>query len=358
MNNIINYIVENQEIFIGLEDSKKTWKLCARSGGVVIHEASMPAKYEVLNNYFSNKFPGCLIHVMYEAGFRGFELHDQLKAAGYDCVVTPPHTVTEEKSQRKKNDRIDCRRLAKNLENGDYHSCYPPERKLREDRQISRLYEQGQRDIVRECNRIRRTLEFHGLDQLFPEKNWSRNQYRQVHERLNKMDIAPSLKFTFNAYFDKLEHLWEIQKQVLNELKALAQLEPYRRSVDIWKSAPGIGVLTAIRLALEWGDVRSRFVRKENFSSFLGMIPSEYSTGEQERKGPITKQGNRQVRAWLIECTWRALKYDPALLDKFNRVVKSTGSRKKAIVATARKLAIRLRAVLIQGTPYTIGLIK
>ena len=113
-----NYILRNEKVFVGLEDSKKTWSLCVRSGGVIVHETSMPAQYAVLRNYFNNKFPKCQIEVMYEAGFRGFELHDQLEADGWQCVVTPPHTVTEEKCQRKKNDRTDCRRLAKNLEKG------------------------------------------------------------------------------------------------------------------------------------------------------------------------------------------------------------------------------------------------
>lgn len=357
MNNLMNYVVKEQEIFIGLEDSKKTWKVCVRSGHVVVHEASMPAEYDVLKNYFNNKFPECSITVMYEAGFRGFELHDQLEADGFGCIVTPPHTVTEEKCQRKKNDRIDCRRLAKNLESGDYHRCYPPDRKRREDRQISRLYGQVQRDITRVCNRFRRALEFHGLDRQFPGGSWTRNHYRQAHERLNTMNIAPSMKFTFDTYFDELTHLWEIKKRVLKELHALAKSEPYRRPVELLKSAPGIGILTAIRLALEWGDL-SRFHRKEEFSSFLGLIPSDYSTGDQERKGHITKQGNRQVRSWLIECTWRAITCDPVLLDKFNRVVRSTGSKKKAIVAVARKLACRLRIVLIKEMPYAIGLVK
>ncbi len=131
---------------------------------MVVQETSMPAQYEVLRNYFHNKFPECRIKVMYEAGFRGFELHDQLVADGWECVVTPPHTVTEEKCQRKKNDRADCRRLAKNLETNDYHSCFVPNKELREDRQVSRTCGQVQTDINRVCNRIRRTLEFHGLD--------------------------------------------------------------------------------------------------------------------------------------------------------------------------------------------------
>lgn len=356
MNSIMNYTVKNKEIFIGLEDSKKTWKVCARSNKVTVNEASMPADYEILKNYFNNKFPGCTIHVIYEAGFRGFELHDQLKADGYDCIVTPPHTVTQEKTQRLKNDRIDCRRLAKNLESGDYHTCHVPDRKLREDRQISRLYDQIQHDITRECNRIRRTLEFHGLDNQFQAGSWYRSNYKKAYESITKMDISPSLKFDFNIMFNELFHLWELQKQVLKELNILAKSEAYKADVDLLRSAPGIGILTAIRLILEWGSLE-RFERKAAFSSFLGLIPSEYSSGETEHKGHITKQGNRLVRSWLIECSWRALKYDPVLLEKFNAVVRSSGSRKKAIVAVARKLANRLRFVLIHKTPYTIGLV-
>jgi transposase len=294
---------------------------------------------------------------MYEAGFRGFNLHDQLKSDGYECIVTPPHTVTEEKCQRKKNDRIDCRRLAKNLESGDYKRCHAPDRKLREDRQISRSHEQVQRDITRICNRFRRTLEFHGLDRQFPGGNWGHNQYRDAHEQLNNMNIAASIKFSFAVYFEELTHLWDIKKRLAQELRVLAKSEPYNHTVCLLKSAPGIGILTAIRLALEWGDL-SRFNRKEQFASFLGLVPSEYSTGDQERRGHITKQGNRQVRGWLIECTWRAIKYDPVLLDKFNRVYRSTGSKKKAIVAVSRKLAIRLRTLLINDMPYAIGLIN
>ena len=117
MGKIQKHILKEKQIFVGLEDSKRTWRLCVRSEGVVVHQTGMPAKYEVLRSYLNNKFPKCEVHVMYEAGFRGFNLYDQLVADGWHCIVTPPHTVTEEKCQRKKNDQIDCRRLAKNLKN-------------------------------------------------------------------------------------------------------------------------------------------------------------------------------------------------------------------------------------------------
>ncbi|MCP3967194.1 MAG: IS110 family transposase [Lentisphaerae bacterium] len=354
MSKIQRHILKEKEIFVGLEDSKRSWKLCVRSAGVIVNETSMPAKFAVLRSYFENKFPECKINVIYEAGFRGFGLHDQLVDQGWNCIVTPPHTVTQEKVQRQKNDRIDCRRLAKNLENNDYRQCFVPDKQLREDRQISRTYAQIQNDIVRVCNRIRRTLEFHGLDEQFAPGRWSRSQYRKLAIMLDHMGLSDSLCFSLQIMFSELKQLWMLRTQLLKQLRQLAKSESYKESVDILKSAPGIGPLTSIRLALEWGDLR-RFNRKEDFASFLGLIPSDYSSGEQDHKGHITKQGNRGVRAWLMECSWVAIRYDAALLDKYQSVFRNSGSKKKAIVAVARKLAIRLRALLLTRQTYVIG---
>jgi transposase len=361
MKKIRDYVLKGKEVFVGLEDSKKTWEVCVRSGGVVVNRTSMEAAYEVLRNYFRNKFAGCNITVMYEAGFRGFELHDKLVGDGYGCVVTPPHTVTQEKCNKQKNDPIDAGRLAKNLENGDYKRCHVPERVVREDRQISRLYGQLQKDITRICNRIRRAIEYHGLEHAFPQGVWNRRQYREAEVNVKELKVGESLRFALQMLFKELHQVRQYQRDVLKKLRELAKSDRYKKAVELLRSAPGIGQLTSIRLALEWGDV-SRFKRKEEFAAFLGLIPGEYSSGEQDHKGHITKQGNRQVRAWLIECSWVAIRMDPVLLEKFNRVAKdSVGKmkyKKKAIVAVARKLAIRLRGILLSGEPYQMGLIE
>jgi len=352
------HILGNEGVFVGLEDSKKTWKLCVRSGGMVVHETSMPARYEVLRNYLNNKFPECQIIVMYEAGFSGFNLYDQLEADGWECVVTPPHTVTQEKVQRKKNDRTDCRRLAKNLENRDYSRCFVPDKELREDRQISRTCGQVQADITRVCNRIRRMLEFHGLDKDLPAGPWgSGSAYTRLKQRLGETEMSDSLRFSFDVMFKELGQVRQLKKELLQQLRKLARSDRYRESVRLLMSAPGIGKLTAIRLVLEWGDV-SRFGRKEEFASFLGLVPSDYSSGEEEHRGHITKQGNRRVRSWLVECSWVAIRYDPVLLEKFRRVLRNCGSKKKAIVAVARKLALRLRRLLLSKELYIVGVVE
>jgi transposase len=290
-------------------------------------------------------------------GFRGFSLHDELVGDGIGCIVTPPHTVTQEKCQKQKNDRVDCRRLSKNLENGDYRRCAVPSKQRREQRHVSRLYGQVRKDITAVKNRIRRALEYHGLDRYFPAGRWADDEYRTLEARLRAVGICTHLLFCFTSLLAQLANLRTQAKTVLVELRRLARTAAYRPSVKTLTSVPGIGTLTAIRLVLEWGDLR-RFKRKECFASFVGLIPGEHSSGEQERKGHITKQGSRAVRQWLVESSWVCIRRDPVMLAKFNQVLHNSGSRKKAIVAVARKLALRIRALLIAQQPYVVGVLQ
>lgn len=119
---IQGFVVKDKEIFVGLEDSKKTWKIAVRCERMLIHQVSMEAKYPVLIRYLRHNLPGCTIHVIYEAGFKGFNLHDRLTEDGIDCVVVPPHLVTEPKVNRVKTDKRDAKRLAFILENNDVPS--------------------------------------------------------------------------------------------------------------------------------------------------------------------------------------------------------------------------------------------
>jgi transposase len=345
------YIQKNKEIFVGLEDSKRSWVICVRSEKTVVHETSMPAKYEVLLNYLNNNYPGCTIQIMYEAGFRGFILYDRLTAVGFTCFVIPPNKVTEEKDQRHKNDRTDCRRLALNLENGDFKSCYVPDKERREDRQISRLLVQVQKDIIMVRNRIRKFLEFHGLDQELPPGRWRKSDYEALHQ----LDLADSLDFCLKRLLQRLDQLLQDKQDIIRKLKQISQKSRYRKLTKLFQSAPGIGWFTAIRLVLEWGEDLSRFPDGKSFGSYVGLVCTEHSTGERVRFGHITRQSASFIRGWLIENAWTAYRRDPVLLKKFQDVWQSSGSKKKAIVAVARKLAVRLYHCAVTGEPWVIG---
>jgi transposase len=353
MRRIQPYVLKDKQIFVGLEDSKRTWKLCVRSEGMMVHRTFMPADYDNLRSYLRNRYPGCRVKLIYEAGFAGFWLHDLLVADGFACVVTPAHRVTQPKVSRVKTDKSDSFRLALILENGDYSSCWVPDRELREDRQISRTLDQTIKDIKAAKNRIRRMLDYHGLNCGLPEGAWSDADYL----RLDSLELGYALRVSVDAKLELLKHLLVTRERLKGELKRLSEKGRYRDSVKAKRSVPGIGWLSAIRLTLEWGDL-SRFKTGKHLASFTGLTCSEYSSGESVRRGRITGQSSEAIRAWLIQCAWRAIRLDPVLLDKFRRVAINSGSRKKAIVAVARTLATRLRAVELTRMPYCIGLIE
>jgi transposase len=164
---------------------------------MLIHRASMPAEHQMLIQYLRNKFPECTIHLIYEAGFRGFNLFDRLTEEGIDCIVIPPHLVTEPKVNRVKTDKRDANRLAVMLENGDFKEpCFVPDRERREDRQISRTLWGMQKDIIRTRNRIRKFLDFNGIEVPFPER-WGKAEF----EALKDLPLGDSLKTSLLALY-------------------------------------------------------------------------------------------------------------------------------------------------------------
>jgi transposase len=349
-------VVEGKEIFVGLEDSKSTWKIAVRCERMLIHQASMEAKYPALIGYLRNKFPHCAIHLMYEAGFKGFNLYDRLTEDGIDCIVIPPHMVTEPKTNKVKTDKRDARRLALILEGHDYNDpCHVPDKERREDRQISRTLIALQKDIIRTRNRIRKALDFHGIEVPFAEKNvWGRKEFRALRD----LSLSEPLKVSLSVLLTILEELWSQQAILRSHLRSLCKKERYRKAFQIARGLPGIGWFSAIRLVLDLGEDLSHFTTGKKIASFVGLTSSEYSTGDTEHKGRITGMGSGFIRSLLVENSWTAIKKDQALLSKFTRAWRSSGSRKKAIVAVARVLIVRLRACLIAGTPYRMGVVR
>jgi transposase len=347
-------VVKGKEVFVGLEDSKTTWKLAVRCDKMLVHRSSMEARYPVLIQFLTRRFPECTIHLIYEAGFKGFNLFDRLTEDGIDCVVIPPHLVTEPKVSRVKTDKRDANRLALVLENHDFNSpCDVPDKERREDRQISRTLIGITKDITRTRNRIRKLLDFHGIETSFGDR-W----YRKEFEALKDLPLSEPLKVSLMALLTLLEQLWDHQKSLRDYLRILCRKERYRKAFEAARRLPGIGWFSAIRLVLELGEDLSRFSSGKKIASYVGLTCSEFSTGETEWKGRITGMGSAFIRSTLIENSWVAIKKDPALLSKFMRVSRASGNRKKAIVAVARVLIIRFRACLISGTPYVIGTVR
>lgn len=350
-----DYIVKGKDVAIGLEDSKKSWKISVRSEQMEIHYTTMPARYCVLREYLKSKYPSCNLTVIYEAGFKGFGLYDKLTEDGIKCVVTPPNKVTQEKDNRVKTDKIDARRLARVLENNDYKECAVPDKERREDRQLCRAMQQVQKEITRMKNRIRKFFDFHGFAEVLPAGEWNEQTYLTA----RTIELPESLLATLDIYFSIVDTLKEHRKELHRKVMALGKKERYTEAVRIISSFSGIGKLTAIRLVLEWGeDLGERFHSGKSLSCFSGLTQSEYSTGERIRKGRITRQGRGYIRAWLIQCAWVSIKRDPAMLEAYQRIFNNSASKKKAIVAIARKMVVRIWTCVHKKQEYLVGVLE
>jgi transposase len=302
-----------------------------------------------------NKYPECSINLIYEAGFKGFGLYDSLMEDGVNCIVTPPNKVTQEKVNRVKTDKIDARRLAKVLENGDYKACAVPDKERREDRQVSRVLVQVQKEVTRLKNRIRKFYDVNGFAESFVAGKWSEKDYEQARE----MKHDGVLQIASDAYFEMLRQLKDMQKRLLKEVMEMRKKERYAEAVHILHSVAGVGMLTAIRLVLEWGeDMGTRFETGKKLACFSGLTQSEYSTGERICKGRITGQGRGYIRAWIIQCAWACIRKDPAMQSAFKRIWRNTGSKKKAIVAIGRKLVVRMWTCLHTKQEYVIAVVS
>ena len=139
------------------------------------------------------------------------------------------------------------------------------------------------------------------------------------------------------------------QTQLLRELSETAQ---YRERVEILQSIPGIGVISAMELLLELQDV-SRFRRAEQLAAYVGLTPSQYSSADKVRMGRITGIGKNTLRSILVEASWTLIRKDQAMREKYDRIKIHSGG-KRAIVAIARTLLLRMRRMLLDGQVYAL----
>jgi transposase len=167
-----------------------------------------------------------------------------------------------------------------------------------------------------------------------------------VKELLNKA-TDETLKHVLQVHWS----IWRaLDEQVANLVEQLKQQAQRDQNEATYRSAPGVGPISARVLSNELGNM-SEFANERQLFRYTGLTPSEHSSGEQTHRGHITKQGNRHIRGLLLEIAWRAIRQDPALRSYFERLQASTGS-KRAIVAVARKLIGKIRAAFGKGESY------
>jgi transposase len=237
--------------------------------------------------------------VAYEAGPGGYELHRLLSGMGVACDVIAPSLVPIRAGDRVKTDRRDAKKLVRLYRAGELSFVQPPS-----------PAQEGLRDLVRcrddlRCartaarHRVAKQLLRHG--HIYREgKSWTKRHRAWVESQRLADPLAQA------ALEHMLTHLASLDAQLAaldHQLEQIATHEPWADPVAWLCSFRGIATYTALTLLAEIGDFR-RFAHPRELMSYLGLTPSEYSSGEQQHRGHVTKTGNRHARRLLVEAAW------------------------------------------------------
>jgi transposase len=284
-------------------------------------------------------YSGCRVHVIYEACGFGYEIAWWCQEQGIDALVVAPSTIEQAPGSRVKTDRLDAGKLARDREQGRLKGVRIPTRAQHAHRQLSRTYAQALKDKQRAQARVRSLMQEQGRIGPPPTAGW--NAYLRW---CNKQELPNPVSQSIKELLQLREAALASVKRLRTALHQLSTQASYAPVVRGLTAQAGVGTFTAIRMVLELGDMR-RFPTAGSLPRYLGLTPSEYSTGETEHRGHLTKCGPRFIRAWLIQCAWVSVQpgRDTKLRAVFERLAPKIG-KKRAIVAVARRLALRLRA--------------
>ncbi len=292
------------------------------------------------------------VRCCYEAGPTGYALQRQLRAAGVGCTVIAPSLTPVKPGVRIKTDRRDARKLAEYFRHGELTEVHPPSETDEALRDLCRCRDDVRVDLLRARHRLSKFLLRRHLLYRQTKHHWGSRHIAWL-EQL-RFDDAMS-QATFDSYFLGVRQLEERQHQLDLRLSEFGGQEPYREPVAWLRCFKGIDTVTAVCVIAELHDFR-RFRSARQLMAYLGLVPSENSSGERERRGAITKSGNRHVRRLLIEAAWHH-RHRPALSAPLRARREGQPARVLAIADRAQeRLSARYRRMTEHGKvhPKTI----
>jgi transposase len=334
-----------EKVFIGVDVHRKQYTACCIKARVVIKRCRVTGTPAELVKFIKKYFPHEEVHTAYEAGFSGFLLHRTLVKAGIDNIVVHAASI-ELPLKKSKTDKRDSLKIAEQLADGRLKGIQVPTEEQENRRLITRTRDQLMRTRIRCMNQMRMKLHQYGC---FPLEHRGVLRSEFVLE-LIEQGMSHELSLV-------LKNLLAVKKSIENEIQILnKEFRKYAKEdplVEIYMQVPGFGLLTSYRLATELGDL-GQFSNERRLFSFTGLIPGEFTTSESRHLGHITRQGRSSLRHILVEAAWVAIGKDPALRETFDRIAQRAG-KKRAIVAIARKLIGRARALFRKKETYQLN---
>lgn len=242
------------------------------------------------------KRQGCgKIHCAYEAGPTGYGLQRLLQGEEIVCDVVAPALIPVKPGERVKTDRRDARKLGELLRAGLLTAVHPPTEEEESLRDLCRCREDAKEDQTRARHRLgkfllRRSISYTG-------RVWTGMHLKWIKDLPFEREIDRTI---LNDYLHALELIDERIKVLDAKLAEFAAKEPYQAPVSWLRCYHGIDTLSAVTIVAELFDIR-RFASARDLMAYVGLVPSEHSTGEKVRRGSITKTGNKHVRRILVE---------------------------------------------------------
>ncbi len=340
-----------QDVFVALDVHKRSWQVAVMVNALFHRTFRQDPSPVQLVKYLHRTFPGARYHCVYEAGYCGFWIHDQLRDLGVTCIVANPADVpTTDKEKRTKTNTVDARKLVRSLYTGELKPVYVPSRDACEDRSLVRARQSVVSKQTRCKNQIRALLSFYGIPtpEDLDERYWSAHyiaylEHLELHSESGTLALQTLLR--------ELAYYRASILAVTRGIRQLAATPQYARPVHHLVGIAGISTVTAMILLTELID-QARFHSLDRLASYVGLVPGEHSSGDERTITGLTERKNPYLRWILIECAWCAVRKDPALMQAFATLTKRM-TKNRAIVRIARKILNRVRFILKNGQPYT-----
>jgi transposase len=366
-------VMKDGTTYVGIDSHKASLVVAVRKSGVEKPEErtirNEPRAVARWAKKLLQEAPG-RVAAAYEAGPCGYVLQRQLQALGIECRVVAPALIPVKPGERVKTDRRDARKVAELLEAGLLTEVHPPSEAEEAVRDLCRAREDVRQDRARCQHRLSKFLLRRGLHWTRGRKQWT--QAHAAWLRGLRMEHGAD-QAVLDDYQLAVEQLDERLRSLEAKLEARSQEAPYAEPVAWLRCFRGIDTVTALTVVAELHDIR-RFERPRQLMAYLGLVPSEHSSGSRQQRGGITKAGNVHVHRVLVEAAWHyrhrpsvsyrlrkrregqpgeviamADRAQQRLNRRYRRLLERGKAHNKVVTAVARELAGFLWAVLKQA---------
>ncbi len=305
----------------------------AESGEMTVHRLPGDTSAVVA---FCAGLPGPT-RVAYEAGPTGYGLARALQAAGVGCVIAAPGKIERPSQDKIKTDARDAERLVRLLMIDGLHPVRVPTPEEEALRDLVRAREDLRGDLMRARHRLSKLLLRHDVRYEDTSSRWG-ERHRSW---LGKIDLGErGAQLTMSEYIGAIDALCLRRDTLEAAIVELVPGSPWAEDVARLRCLRGIDTLSAVGLAVEVGNFE-RFAHPGLLSSYLGLVPSEHTTGQQRRQGAITKSGSRHARRLLVEAAWH-YRRPPRLGTTLQR---RQDGQHQAVIAIAWKAQQRLHHI-------------